>query len=92
MALNDASTSALSFTEANALGTLPSSTQANAIVSYWSSINSALTTFGGTSMGAKSYWTSTSGASRAAYYYSQSTVAQAVSARNYYARKVIATL
>lgn len=92
LALNDASTSALTFTEANALGTLPSSTQANAIVAYWSSINSALTTFGGTSMGAKSYWTSTSGASRAAYYYSQSTVAQAVSTRNYYARKVIATL
>lgn len=92
LALNDASTSALSFTEANALGTLPSSTQANAIVAYWSSINSALTTFGGTSMGAKSYWTSTSGASRTAYYYSQSTVAQAVSTRNYYARKIIATL
>lgn len=92
LALNDASTSALTFTEANDLGTLPSSTQANAIVAYWSSINSALTTFGGTSMGAKSYWTSTSGASRAAYYYSQSTVAQAVSTRNYYARKVIATL
>ena len=93
LALNNASSSALSFSDANNLGTLPNYTQANVISQNWSSIDNVITIYGGTSLGNISYWTSTQDSSgRAAYYYSASNVAYAAIQRNYYARKIIATL
>nr|MBE6191918.1 hypothetical protein [Rikenellaceae bacterium] len=94
LALDNASTSAQSFSNANTLGTLPSVSQAQVITQYWSSINNALTTYGGTALGTRTYWTKehTELSSRGGYCYSSSGVTSSPIQYKYYARKVIATL
>lgn len=94
LAFNNATSSTKKFTEAITLGTLPSQTQANVIVQYWSSINSALVTYGGTSLGSLTYWTSTPrGNGTLGYIYSSSGVTSASSSNNtYYVRCITATL
>ena len=91
LALNDASSSTLTFADANKLGTLPTQSQATAIVQYWSSINSALSTYGGTTF-KDSYWTSAKNDSTTAYRYYSGGVSSVSASRTYYARKVIAIL
>lgn len=93
LAFNNATSSAKTFSEANALGTLPTQTQANVIVQNWSSLNTALQTYGGTSLGSNSYWTSTeSSTSRSAYSYSSSGVGSVAAQRTCYVRCIVATL
>ena len=59
--LNNATTSTKTRSEALNIGTLPSQEQASVIVENWSSINSAITTYGGTSLGSRTYWTCSTG-------------------------------
>ncbi len=92
LALNDASNTTYTFANAKKLGTLPTNTQANLIVTYWASINSALSTYGGTPFQSSSYWTCTSSGTNTAYCYNSSSVSSNAASRSYYVRKIIATL
>lgn len=92
--LTNATTSRLTFTQSKSYGTCPTSTQAQAIVANWSSVNSALLKYGGASLGSNSYWTSTGrGNGNQGYYYSSGGVvfATTTTATNY-VRCVAATL
>lgn len=94
LALNNVTQDKKTFSAAQSLGTLPTSTQANAIYSNWSSVNSALSKYGGTSLGSNSYWTSTPrGSGNVGYYYSSSGVSSTSSPNDTkYVRCIIATL
>lgn len=92
--LTNATSSRLTFTQSKSYGTCPTSTQAQAIVANWSSVNSALLKYGGASLGSNSYWTSTGrGTGNQGYYYSSSGVvfATTTTATNF-VRCVAATL
>lgn len=91
LALNDATTETKTYSDAITLGTLPSQTQAQVIVSNWSSLNTALQRYGGTVL-SSSYWTRTSQGTRSAYSYSASGVGSVSSGRTLKVRCIIATL
>lgn len=91
LALNDVSSSTYTYTNAINQGTIATKTQATAIYLNWSNINSALATYGGTTMTGQ-YWTQTSEGSRTAYVYGPSGVASVNQQRTYYVRKIVASL
>lgn len=91
LALKDASSTAYTFANAIQQGTLPTSTQANAIVANWTSINSALSTYGGTTF-QDYYWTCTSSGANTAYRYGASGISSVAASRTCYVRKIVAIL
>lgn len=88
--LTSPTSTAYNFTKANTYATLPTSTQAQQIANDWTAINAALTKYGGTSLGTKSYWTSTPrGTGEYGYYYNSSGVSLAGnSSATYYIRGI----
>ncbi|MDO5394888.1 MAG: Ig-like domain-containing protein [Bacteroidales bacterium] len=90
LALNDATSATKTFSEANALGTLPTNTQGNVISQYWSAISAAATKYGGTALKSSNYWTSTSsGTGSTAYVYHPGGVGSVHTSRTYYVRCIV---
>lgn len=92
LALSDASTSTYTYADAKSKFNLPTLAQGEVISQYWSSINSALSTYGGTPMVGGGYWTQTAQGTRSAWYYHSSGTSNAFMQRTYYVRNVVADL